>query len=603
VSFLTELKRRNVLRVALGYLAISWLFIQITETIFPLFGLPDAAARMVVVVFGVGFIPVLIFSWVFEFTPQGLKREKNFGRNQPGLLSHARHFDRVVMLLLALAVGYFMFDKFVLDPARDANRAEEIAREARSEALAGSYGDKSIAVLPFVNMSDDPGNEYFAEGISEELLNLLARVPQLRVISRSSSFTFRDKSVDISSVAGQLHVAHVLEGSVRKSGDRVRITAQLIEAGSDTQLWSNTYDRSLDDIFAVQDEIAAEVVSQLKIKLLGGMAVAEAADPEVYSSFLQARYLLNQYDVGTLPQAQELLRAALQRDPDYVPALLAMATLYVRQHIYGQRSKSDAEDLYRQTVAHARVLQPENPLVLSYIASASGIFEGDIKENAPGIARAFELDPQNASIAYQALRMARMTGRFELAIAIGEYLLTLDPLCGRCHFALGKAYIVAGRLDEAEAMMRKTLLLGQGWFNPHRMLVMIKLLQNQPNAALAELKRDDDPVSRAEGRTMIMHDLGRLAEFDAAFGELHGLVGDESNDKIYAWIGESDLAFEWLERRLERDLDNIAEIFNDPVYFKLHDDPRWIPFLEKVGESPDQLSAVDFDVRLPGADH
>jgi TolB-like protein len=298
MSFYHELKRRNVFRVGAAYIVAAWLLIQVAETIFPLFGFGDAPARITVILLAIGFPLFLLFSWVFELTPEGLKKEKDIDRTVSVTRKTGKQLDRVIILLLALGLGYFAFDKFVLDPARDAVLVEETAQQTRSDVLVESYGDKSIAVLPFVNMSDDARNEYFSDGISEELLNLLAQIPELRVISRSSSFSFKGKDIAIPEVAKQLNVAHVLEGSVRKAGNRVRITAQLIDGRSDTHLWSDTYDRELDDIFAVQDEIAAAISVALKIKLklvAGEMMQPEAiktANTDAYVAYLQGRELI-----------------------------------------------------------------------------------------------------------------------------------------------------------------------------------------------------------------------------------------------------------------------------------------------------------------------
>ena len=227
MSLLSELKRRNVIRVALGYLAAAWLLIQIVETLFPVFGLSDVAIRTVVIVLAAGFIPALIGTWVFEWTPSGIVRDD--GERDTDDATRQRRFDRAVMAVLALAVAYFTVDKFVLDPARDLEREAEVARQATTEALIDSFGEKSIVVLPFVNMSDDQDTEYFSDGITEEMLNLLAKIPELRVISRSTSFVFKGQSVSATDVAKQLGVTYVLEGSVRRAGPLVRITAQLID--------------------------------------------------------------------------------------------------------------------------------------------------------------------------------------------------------------------------------------------------------------------------------------------------------------------------------------------------------------------------------------
>ena len=276
MTLFAELKRRNVFRVGAAYVVAAWLLIQVAETIFPLFGYGDTPARIVVLVLAVGFIPALIFAWAFELTPEGLKKESEVDRSQSITPHTAKKLDRVIMVVLALALGYFAFDKFVLDPQRESAKDEQVAgqveeaRQAgRTEALVESYGDKSIAVLPFVNMSSDAEQEYLSDGISEELLNLLAKIPELRVISRSSAFSFKGKDIAIPEIARQLNVAHILEGSVRKSGNTLRITAQLIEARSDTHLWSETWDRPLDDTTNVRFRLNDSAARGLLGALLG----------------------------------------------------------------------------------------------------------------------------------------------------------------------------------------------------------------------------------------------------------------------------------------------------------------------------------------------
>jgi len=302
MSLIRELRRRNVFRVAAAYVVASWLLIQVAETIFPLFGYGDTPARIVVVVLAIGLIPALIFAWAFELTPEGLKKESEVDRSQSIAPHTGKKLDRMIMVVLALALGYFAFDKFVLTPQREAaqqqqtveqlaSATEQARQQGRTEALVESYGDQSIAVLPFTDMSSAKDQEYMSDGLAEELLNLLAKLPQLWVISRSSAFSFKGKDIAIPEIARQLNVAHILEGSVRKSGNTLRITAQLIEARSDTHLWSETWDRPLDDIFAIQDEIAATVVEQLKVTLLGAVPQVQETDPEAYALNLQVRHL------------------------------------------------------------------------------------------------------------------------------------------------------------------------------------------------------------------------------------------------------------------------------------------------------------------------
>ena len=270
MSFFSELKRRNVFKVAAAYIIVGWLLLQVSDTLVPALHLPEWFHSGVAFLLIIGFPLAVIFAWAFEMTPDGLKREKEVDRSQSITRVTGQKLNNALIGMLVLALGYFVIDKFVLDPRRDAelvqNNQSEKLQEAGADVQGGEeFGNKSIAVLPFVNMSDDGANEYFSDGLSEELLNLLAKIPDLKVAARTSSFQFKGKTGDIESIATQLKVANVLEGSVRKSGNQVRITAQLIKADDGYHLWSETYDRTLENIFAVQDEIAAAVVDALKV--------------------------------------------------------------------------------------------------------------------------------------------------------------------------------------------------------------------------------------------------------------------------------------------------------------------------------------------------
>ena len=256
MSLLSELKRRNVFRAAAAYVAVAWLVMQVAEVSFPAFGFSDRALRLLIIALAIGFVPAVALAWVFELTPEGVRRDRDLEPGGPLLRRTNRLLDRAIVVLLALGLTYFAIDKFFLNPSREAARVEQALEQGRSEALEQQLAETSIVVLPFTNLSSDPEQAFFADGMAEELLNLLARIPQLRVISRTSAFSYKGKDVGIAEIARQLKVSHVLEGSVRRSGDRLRITAQLIDAGSDSHLWSRTYDRTLDDVFEVQDEIA-----------------------------------------------------------------------------------------------------------------------------------------------------------------------------------------------------------------------------------------------------------------------------------------------------------------------------------------------------------
>jgi len=358
MSLLNELKRRNVIRVATAYAVVAWLIIQVVETIFPVYGLSQDAIRYVISALAIGLIPVLVFAWVFELTPEGLKRDKDVDRSRSVPLKTGKLLDRIIMIALALALGYFAFDKFVLSESREAAIADSARQEGRTDALVGSYGNKSIAVLPFVDMSPNKDQEYMSDGIAEELLNLLAKIPELRVISRSSAFAFKGKEIDIPTVAVQLNVAHILEGSVRKAGNQLRITAQLIEAQSDTHLWSETYDRELVNIFEIQDEIAATVVDELKLAILGKAPTTQKIDEEAYTLVLQARYFWNRRAEGDEQNALEIYQRALDIDPAYAPAWAGLSVAYAVHAGKGRMDREEGLALARAAAEKSLQLDP-----------------------------------------------------------------------------------------------------------------------------------------------------------------------------------------------------------------------------------------------------
>ena len=256
MSFFAELKRRNVLRAAAFYAASAWLLVQVATQVFPFFHIAEWVVRWIVVAAAIGFPFAILLSWFYEWTPQGLQRESEIAPNESITRQSDKKLDRWIIAILALAVVLLLADKLILPKA--ANPGSDKA----------ATSDKSIAVLPFLNMSSDKEQDYFSDGLSEELLNQLAQIPQLRVIARTSSFSFKGKEVDVATIAKALNVANVLEGSVRKSANTLRITAQLVRASDSSQLWSQTYDRQMTDVFKVQDEIAGDVVAALKVKLL-----------------------------------------------------------------------------------------------------------------------------------------------------------------------------------------------------------------------------------------------------------------------------------------------------------------------------------------------
>jgi TolB-like protein len=333
MSFLAELKRRNVLRVAVGYAVASWLLLQITDVLSSVLGLPPLAGRFVFLLLVIGLVPVLAFAWSYQVTPEGLKRDRGTGG---GSVETARNLDRATIAMLIAVTAMVLVDRYLPREESVQEAHEDIfAESAVPETSAASRSDEthddntvSLAILPFTNMSPDPENEYFSDGVSEELISLLMRVDGLRVPSRTSSFAWKGQSRDIREIARELQVGHILEGSVRKAGNRVRITAQLIDTTTDTHLWSQTWDRDLEDIFAIQEDIAGHIVDSLQVVLdREAIQLRPTENLAAYSLYLEGRQLFQRRGDG-LAEAVRLLREAVRLDPDFAEAWATLSLAY-----------------------------------------------------------------------------------------------------------------------------------------------------------------------------------------------------------------------------------------------------------------------------------
>jgi TolB-like protein/cytochrome c-type biogenesis protein CcmH/NrfG len=461
---------------------------------------------------------------------------------------------------------------------------------------------KSIAVLPFINMSADADQGFFADGLAEELLNLLAKVPALQVTSRSSAFSFKGRSVEIPEIARQLHVAHVLEGSVRKSGNRLRITAQLIDARTDTHLWSETYDRSLDDIFAVQDEIAAAVVTQLKVKLLGAAPKAKATDPKAYALCLQARQLAYQNSAESLAQAVGLYQQALAIDSSVAVAWAGLADCYLQQSIAGALTTEQAFRLIREAVDKALALDPDLASAHATLGALATAQDNDLADAARHFEHALSLDSTSVDILARVAGFLRYLNRTDQCIAIGKYLTAHDPLNPAGFASLGGAYLRAGRTDEGIAAFRTALRLSPARIQSHYSIATALLQKGDARAALDEIQAEPNEPWRLDGLAMIYHALGRQKESDAALAELIAKYErDVSWNVAYilAYRGEVDRSFAWLDKAIEYHDSGLSLSPSMRSFGSLHGDPRWIPFLRRVGVAPEQLAAIKFDVILP----
>ncbi len=591
MNFLQDLKDRNIPRVAVAYLVTSWLLIQISETTFEYIGLSRSAVTAVIVTVAVGFLPFLVFAWLFELTPDGWKREKDIQRSVAVVKASQRKLDVGIIIVLLTGLSYFVVDKFVMDPRRDVVMVEAAVKTAvksaveRVEKQQQEVSDHSLAVLPFVNMSSDPEQEYFSDGLSEELLNLLARIPELRVAARTSSFSFKGEKVEIPVVAERLNVSYVLEGSVRKSGDQVRITAQLVRGKDGYHLLSETYDRTLSDIFAVQDEIAAAVVESLKLKILGESPHSRVVDPDAYALFLQGRYFNDRRDPENWNKSAEAYRQALEIDPAYAEAWAGLSITLAQQASWGAIDRDEGMIQAREAVHRALALDPNLPEAHTSLGWIRMVYDWDWHGADESYQTAIRLAPANVTALSAAGVLAFTLGRLNEAVDLGLRAISLDPLRQAGHANLGLVLLHAGRLDEATARYEHLLQLNPEYPGAHMRLGQILLLQGRPQEALDMIRKDSDSWWQDYAVTLALYSLGQQTEADlaaASFIKTHP-DGPFQAAEIYAWRGENDQAFDWLEQAHTARDSGLHEVLNDPFLANLREDARWQPFLDKLG--------------------
>jgi len=583
--FFAELKRRNVIRAAILYLGAVWALAQGIAQLGPSVGAPDWTTRWFLVAAAIGFPFWIAFAWFYEFTPEGLKRESEIEASS--ITRHTgRKLDFTIIGVLTVAVVLLLTDRFVLRHV--------------DETTVAPITENSIAVLPFVNMSEDRANEYFSDGISEELLNLLTKVPQLQVAARTSSFSFKGRQVEIPEIGRQLHVANVLEGSVRKSGDQVRITAQLIRAGEGFHLWSETYDRKLDDIFKIQDEIAAEVVKQLKVRLLGAAPTVRQTDPKGYMLYLQAVQLGRQNTPEAFTQSDGLYRQVLEIDSRYAPAWRELSRNFTNEADAGLLSNSEGYARAREAGEKALAIDPNYASAhsgLGWIAMANHDFVNAAKH----FERALALDSNDLSVLGNSAAFLQAMGRLEEALAIQQALVRRDPVNVTALYNLGYTQRVMGQYDAAIVTYRRVLGLSPGYASAHYQICIAMLLKNDASAALAEIEQENNEPSRLIGLPMVYHALGRKAESRNALATLIARFEKDWSyniAQVYAFGEEADKAFEWLDKAVAYHDPGLSDIVRENLFDNIHSDLRWVPFLRKVGLAPEQLAGIQFKVTL-----
>jgi len=601
MSFFAELKRRNVFRVAIGYAITAWLLLQVVDLVLDNIHAPDWVMQVFMLALAIGFPLAVFFAWAFELTPEGVKRESQVDRSKSITAQTARKMDRHIMIAMALALAYFAYDKFLASapdsvPASTPQISEAAEQPVVADSSTAAASDeKSIAVLPFINMSDDKENEYFSDGISEELLNVLVRVKGLRVPSRTSSFTFKGSDKKLAEIGKELQVDHILEGSVRKSGDRIRVTAQLIDVNSDTHLWSETYTRQLDDIFAVQDEIAQAIVSALKVTLTGDdqapIQTRSTASVDAYNKYLLGRHLWNQRTPQSLLASIEPLREAIETDPQYGRAWEALADAYVLIPEYRAGSIREYIPLAHEAIDKALYINPKSAPALTTSAYINFMYDYDFEGARRMFTRAIEIDPGYATAHQWYGELLAAEGELDAALDQLELARLADPLAQIMPHDMGWFLMWTDRSDEAYRYFQESIELNPNFQNTYRNLAQLQMMGGQFDAARENIRKMYSITKKDPAVDLAVVD---ALQDPALKPDAVGLVladgqtpdGASGKARMLMMLGESELAMDNLEKAFEKGDPYAVHMKRMNLYDPLRENPRFQALLTKMNMWP-----------------
>lgn len=588
-----------MIRVAIAYLAGAWLLIQVVETLFPIYGLSATAIRVIVTLLAIGFPLALIVAWLYEITPEGIKLDKDV----PGPVKIAPHsgskLDRVIILLLVLALGYFAFDKFVLAP--DRRNATEIESVSRTEA---AVPDKSIAVLPFVNMSGSLEDEYFSDGLTEELIGALAQVNGLHVSARTSAFAFKGENHDIRIIGQRLNVKNVLEGSVRREGNRIRITAQLISVADGFHIWSESFDSELESMLILQETIARAIVGALRIQLAPEidkqLRAKGTVDPEAYELNLKGRFHWAQFSENSFQQSIDAFQKSIMIDPAYAPPHAGLATVYSLSGYFGFMLPQDAYSLSFKEANRALALDPDSSEALVARGMAWLVHEWDWNKARDDLVRAMELSP-NYSQAHWAY--AEYLALVDPAESLDSALraLSLDPLSLPIMNSVAFKYVVLERFQEAIQMNEEMLSLDPDFAAAHWNLGLIHMIHQRFEAAIGEFSQSVElsgemPSTLAglgyayaksgsdEQALLILEKLKSFRE-----PTQRGYAPALQIAYVYEGLGRTDDALDWLEQAFEERDGWLIYLNIFPRFESLRHEARFQDMLRRLNLPPDRL--------------
>jgi TolB-like protein/Tfp pilus assembly protein PilF len=588
-NFFAELKRRNVYKVAVAYIVAGWALSQGIAQVFPVFDIPNWVIRLIVVLIIIGLPISLVLAWMFELTPQGIKRTETADA-MPAATRKKKHvWIYVVVIGVLLSIGLFLLGRY--SAVNGASRSS--ASAARTEAA--TVPDKSIAVLPFDNLSRDPDNAYFAEGVQDEILTRLAKIGDLKVISRTSTEKYKSAPANLREIAQQLGVAHIVEGSVQKANDQVRVNVQLINALTDAHLWADTYDRKLLDIFSVESDIAKTIADTLQAKLSGSEKTAiskkPTANPEAYELYLKARFFWNKRTGADLKTAAQYFERAVTADPSYGSAYAGLAQSYLLIPVFGAGAPRDF--FPKAMVAAHRAIKLDETSAEGHSALAMLVlFDFKFKESEEEFRRAIELNPNYATAHHWFGNSLLVTlGRFDEAIKEGERAVELDPLSLIINADLGSTLMIARRYDEAIAQLRRTLALDGNFGYAHWNLGEALYLKGDIPAAISEYEKaaalDDDPqilalLGRAYADTGKREQALEILQKLNEKGQQH-YVRKYLYTVVYTGLGDKATAIDYLEKANEDgDTPDTTWLKVDPIFDPLRSEPRFQQLIAKM---------------------
>jgi TolB-like protein/Tfp pilus assembly protein PilF len=598
MSFFAELKRRNVIRMAVLYIVAGWVLLQIADVLFDPLGLPAWTFRMVLGLLLLGFPLALIFAWVFEMTPEGLKRERDIDRSASAVAHTGRKMNTVIVVLLVVAIAGLVIDRLIPESGQPPAAATAVTGPERAAADAGTReaaaADTSIAVLPFVNMSGDPDNEYFSDGLSEELLNTLVRLGGLKVTGRTSSFAFKGQNQDLREIGRLLNVANVLEGSVRKAGNRVRITAQLIKTSDGYHLWSDTFDRELDDIFAIQAEIAERVSDALQVTLLGGAGADQPAvvsishNAQAYEAYLRGMYIWQREpdQRESLDRARAHFEAALALDPGYVDAHWGMFWVWDRMNRNGHVPFGESLAQMQYYAAEIERLAPGSDRALS-AASRNALVDYRYELAADYLREAVRKYPGSAVVQAEFAATLATLSRYDEAMEASDVAAKLDPLSLDVMRWRSFIYHGAGNCAGAEEVMHRAMEIEPN-VGRFRYYVAMCIYETTGDAARALPYAEAEPLGFAHDTALaILYDaLGDRQRAERQMESMLVAYGDSASyqyGQIYAQWGDRDTALAWLENAVKIRDPGVLQATGDRLLIPLRQEPRFQQILRDVG--------------------